>query len=149
LTEIDEEQEVFPSAGDRADWSLREGECFHQDSGADLDEVRVGGWRFHPWFGDDCDLIHEHLWPGCEPEMFWQAEEDEILFNPEKDELLFHPGEDGIPFHPDEDEIPFRAYRPSNQSESFSPRSERQVRYTSIPCRSFTVFQKNARPVSI
>ena len=61
----------------------------------------------HPWFGDECDLIYDHLWSGYEPEMFWEAEEDEIRFNPEKDEFPFDPEDKDIPFDSEEDDIPF------------------------------------------
>jgi hypothetical protein len=61
----------------------------------------------HPWFGDECDLIYDHLWSGYEPEMFWDVEEDEILFNPAKDEFPFDPEEDKIPFDPEDNDIPF------------------------------------------
>jgi len=50
------------------------------------------------WFGDECDSIDNHAWPGFEPEMFRDVEEDEILFNPAKDEIPFDPKEGEIPF---------------------------------------------------
>jgi hypothetical protein len=50
------------------------------------------------WFGDECDSIDNHAWPGFEPEMFRDVEQDEILFNPGKDEIPFDPEEDEIPF---------------------------------------------------
>ncbi len=41
------------------------------------------------WFGDECDSIDNHAWPGFEPERFRDVEEDEIPFDPKEGEIPF------------------------------------------------------------